>query len=181
MAALCVTPNLPYGASLKHRKMATIASFLTLALTAVTPPSLAGSTERNGRLSLSPELAVLLKAEMGELSEGIRAIALSLAKADWEVLEATSEKMYESYIMKKSLTPALAAVLKQELPPAFKRLDAEFHTRALKLQHAAEVRDLELSAFHFSKLVESCASCHAVYAAERFTGFNQRPQERQEH
>jgi len=166
---------------LKHRQIATIASLLTLVLTAVTPPSLADSTERNGKLDLSPELAVLLKAEMGELSEGIRAVALSLAKADWEVLEATSEKMHESYIMKKSLTPTLAAELKQKLPPAFKRLDAEFHARALKLQHAAAVRDFELSAFHFSKLVESCASCHAAYAAKRFPGFNQSPQERHEH
>ncbi len=161
--------------------MATIASFLTLVLTAVTLPGLVSGTERNGKLGLSPELAVLLKAEMGELSEGLGAIALSLAKADWEVIEATSEKMHDSYIMKKSLTPALAAELKQKLPPAFKQLDAEFHARALKLQHAAEARDFELSAFHFFKLVESCASCHAVYAAERFPGFNQRPQERHEH
>ncbi len=166
---------------MKLRQMTAIASFLTLVITVVTPPSLAGTTEQNARLSMSPELAALLKAEMGELSEGIRTLSLSLATADWDVVEETSGEMHESYIMKKSLTPALAAELKQKLPPAFKQLDAEFHARALKLQHAAEARDFELSAFHFSKLVESCASCHAAYAAERFPGFNQHPQERHEH
>ncbi len=166
---------------MKHLQIATIATVLTLVLTTVTLPSLAGDTEHNGKLGLSPELAVLLKAEMGELSEGIGVIALSLAKADWEVIAATSEKMHDSYIMKKSLTPTLAAELKQKLPPTFKQLDAEFHARALKLQHAAEAGDFELSAFYFFKLVESCARCHATYAAERFPGFNQHPQERHEH
>ena len=161
--------------------MITIASLLILVLTAVAPPGLAESAEGNGKLGLSPELAALLKAEMVKLSGGIGVIALSLAKADWEVLEATSDKMHESYIMKKSLTPALAVELKQKLPHAFKRFDAAFHARALKLRSAAQARDFELSAFHFSKLVENCATCHTAYAAERFPGFHQSPQERHEH
>lgn len=161
--------------------MTTIASIFTLILATASLPGLAVDTEQDGKLGLSPELAALLRAEMVGLSEGIGTIARALAKADWAALQATSEKMHESYIMKQSLTPALAAELKQKLPQAFKQSDAAFHARALKLRQAAVARDFELSAFHFSKLVESCAGCHAAFATERFPGFHQKPQERHEH
>ena len=169
------------GAILKQRQFKTFAAILALILSGVTAPCLAGDPDQDGKLGLSPELAGLLRAEMTELSEGVRTIALSLAAADWGAIQETSGKMHESYIMKKSLTPSLAAELKQKLPHEFKRLDAAFHARALKLRHAAENNDFELSAFHFSKLVESCAGCHSKFAVERFPGFKKSTQERHEH
>ena len=45
-----------------------------------------------------------------------------------------------SYIMEKSLTTEQAAELERALPVEFRRLDAEFHERALKLAMAAEAR-----------------------------------------
>ena len=166
---------------MKHRQKATTTTILFLVLITLALPSRASGTEHSGKLGLSPELNLLLKAEMVELAEGVRVIALSLATADWEELEITSGKMHESYIMKKSLTPTLGAELKERLPHGFKQLDAKFHDRALKLRHAAELKDFELSAFHFSKLVESCAGCHSVYAVERFPGFHKGPPQRHEH
>jgi cytochrome c556 len=73
--------------------------------------------------------------------------------------------------MEKQLTPAQAKELEQALPEGFKRLDAEFHQRAEKLGAAAGAHDPELTAFHFSRLVESCTKCHAAYAQSRFPGF----------
>ncbi len=118
---------------------------------------------------------------MVELSGGIESVAIALASADWHAIEEASEKMHGSYIMKKSLTPSQAAELKQKLSTEFKQLDAAFHARALKLGQAAAAKDFELVAFHYSRLIESCASCHSKYATERFPGFDHSPQERHEH
>jgi len=144
-------------------------------------PCLAEERHEPGKVELSPELSGLLKAEMGELSRGVRTVAVSLASADWEAIEEASGKMHESYIMKRSLTPAMAAELKSKLPEQFKALDAAFHARALKLRDAARNKDVELSAFHFSRLLESCAGCHRKFAGERFPGFEDSTQGPHEH
>lgn len=122
-------------------------------------------------IRLSPELLALLRSEMIELAGGVRTIPLALVSADWETIEETSKRMHQSYIMKKSLTPPQAAELGQRLPPAFKHLDAAFHARAKQLGDAASARDPELVAFHYSRLIEACADCHARFASGRFPGF----------
>jgi hypothetical protein len=132
---------------------------------AAPPPTPAGNVQ------LSPELLSLLRAEMLGISAGVQGIPGSLATADWQAIQATSENIRASYIMEKQLTPAQAEELEQALPEGFKRLDAEFHQRAEKLGAAAAAHDPELTAFHFSRLVEICAKCHAAYAQSRFPGF----------
>ena len=123
-------------------------------------------------LPLSPGLLDLLRAEMREIAEGVQGIALSLATADWHSIEETSKKIRASYIMEKKLTPAQAKELDRALPERFKLLDAEFHQRAGRLGAAAEAHDAELVAFQYSRLMESCAVCHATYAKSRFPGFS---------
>jgi len=131
-------------------------------------------------IQLSPELLDLLRAEMREISTGIQGIAVSLATADWGSVKQTSAKISASYIMKQSLTPAQANELKQALPEQFKLLDAEFHRRADRLGAAAEAHNAELAAFHYSRLVGSCAHCHAKFASQRFPGFT-RAHEKEHH
>lgn len=125
----------------------------------------------NQSVMLSPDLLKLLRAEMREITIGVQGVALSLATADWKSIQETSEKIRASYIMEKKLTPAQAGELEKALPTQFKQLDAEFHQRAEKLGAAAAAHDSELVAFHYSRLVESCAQCHAAYARKRFPGF----------
>jgi cytochrome c556 len=127
-------------------------------------------------LKLSPEVLKLLRSEMGEIAGGVQGIALSLAIADWKSIQETSKKIRASYIMEKQLTAAQAGELEQVLPKHFKQLDSEFHQRAEKLGEAAAAHDPELVAFHYSRLIESCALCHAAYAKSRFPAFaaNQR-------
>ena len=120
---------------------------------------------------LSPELLNLLRAEMREITAGAQGMALSLASADWESIQETSAKIRASYIMEKKLTPAQAKELDEALPEQFKRLDAQFHQRAERLGTAAAAHDPELVAFHYSRLLESCALCHSAYAKSRFPGF----------
>jgi len=122
-------------------------------------------------VSLSPDLLELLRAEMREISTGVQAVAAALATADWESIRETGEKIRASYLMEQQLTPAQAAELEHALPGQFRRLDADFHQRAERLGAAAAAHDPELAAFHYSRLIESCARCHALYARDRFPGF----------
>lgn len=123
-------------------------------------------------IKLSPDLQNLLRAEMREITAGVQGIAVSLATADWQSIQETSTKIRTSYIMEKKLTPAQAKELEQALPEQFKQLDAEFHQRSERLGVAAAAHDPELVAFHYSRLVESCALCHATFAKSRFPGFS---------
>ena len=123
-------------------------------------------------VKLSPDLMSLLAEEMREIAAGVQGIALSLATADWGAIVETSEKIQASYILDKKLTMAQSRELEHALPVNFRELDAEFHRRAEKLGAAASAHDFELVAFHYSRLIESCARCHSAYARQRFPGFS---------
>lgn len=130
------------------------------------------SDASNQDIQLSPALMDLLRAEMREISAGMQAISLSLATADWQSIRETSGKIRDSYIMKKTLTPAQKEELKHALPERFKHLDGAFHQRADKLAEAAVNRDAEAATFHYSRMIEGCVNCHSVYAQSRFSGFS---------
>lgn len=148
---------------------------IAIALASVTtvplPVHAAGPDDSQGDIELSPELLNLLREEMREIASGIQGVALSLATANWESIKKTSRDIRASYIMERKLTAAQAQELAQVLPEHFKKLDAGFHQRADKLGEAAVARDPELVAFQYSRLIESCALCHATYARSRFPGF----------
>ncbi len=123
-------------------------------------------------LELSPDVMELLRAEMREITVGVKHIPSSLAAADWQSIKTTATKIRESYIMESRLTPDQAEELQQALPERFKRTDAEFHQRAEKLAAAAEAHDAEAVVFHYSRLLEGCTQCHAEFATHRFPGFS---------
>ena len=129
-------------------------------------------------IELQPDLLALLQAEMREITIGVQKIPVAIAQGDWETLEQTSESIRSSYIMAKSLTKEQKAAL-SNLPAGFKHLDSAFHSRAGELAHAAEARNFELASYHYSRLIESCAQCHSLYAKEKFPGFG--PAEEQGH
>jgi cytochrome c556 len=147
-----------------RKTLAATAATLLLALTA-------NAQQPAGDVHLSPALQKLLQEEMREVARGTQNLALALATADWKTVVHTSEKIRASYILDRKLTPAQRHELERALPEGFKQMDGEFHARAQKLGHAAAARDHELAAFHFSRMVESCASCHASHAKTRFPGF----------
>lgn len=131
----------------------------------------AESGERQGEtITLQPGLLALLQAEMREITAGVQIIPVAIAQGDWATLAQTSESIRSSYIMAKSLTKEQKEALKS-LPARFKQLDSAFHGRAGKLKHAAEARDFELASYHYSRLIESCAQCHSLYAKDKFPGF----------
>ena len=122
-------------------------------------------------LSLPPELMALLQAEMREITIGVQKVPVAIAQADWEVLHQTGESIRSSYIMSKALTKEHIEILESSLPERLKQLDSEFHARAGSLAQAAQARNFELASYHYSRLVESCANCHSLYAKNRFPGF----------
>jgi hypothetical protein len=122
-------------------------------------------------LVLPPDLMGLLQAEMREITIGVQKIPVAIAQADWDLLHTTSESIRSSYIMAKALTPEQVEVLESSLPARFKQIDSEFHERAGNLADAATARNFELASYHYSRLIESCARCHSLYAKDRFPAF----------
>lgn len=124
-----------------------------------------------GDLKLSQPLLELLREEMREVAVGVQGTAPAIATANWEFVESTSAKIRASYIMEKKLTASQSAELDKALPDEFKRMDAEFHSRAEKLGAAAASKDAELAIHHYSHMLESCTECHSRFAPSRFPGF----------
>jgi len=153
-----------------NRTFFLLALFLSLAIASTAiraeDPEHTGET-----LSLPPELMGLLQAEMREITIGVQKVPVAIAQADWEVLHQTGESIRSSYIMARALTKEQIEILESSLPDRFKQIDSEFHARAGSLAQAAEARDFELASYHYSRLIESCASCHSLYAKTRFPGF----------
>jgi len=122
-------------------------------------------------LPLSPDLMEMLRAEMRALLAGVQSLPAGIALADWKSVATTSAQIRASYIFEKKLTTAQRKELSTSLPEHFKRLDADFHLEARKLERAAANHDAQLSAFHFYRLLETCTACHAIYARMKFPGF----------
>lgn len=122
--------------------------------------------------SLSPELRGLLSTEMKALEKGMISVIPAYIAGDWKTIEDIGVKMKNSYILRQHITKKQIAELHSVLPPSFIKLDKEFHYFAGMLSHAAKKQKSELVGFYFSKLSESCVSCHSQYATHRFSGFN---------
>jgi hypothetical protein len=130
-----------------------------------------GLPRTQDELRLSPQLTELLRDEMRALLVGIQSIATGIATADWASVADKSGQIRASYILEQKLTPAQREELDTSLPEHFMRLDSNFHLEAKKLEAAAAAHDSQLASFHFYRLIETCTTCHAVYAVSRFPGF----------
>ncbi len=71
----------------------------------------------------------------------------------------------------KNLTAPDRKALETAVPPAFLDLDGAFHLTAAKLAEAARGKDLDLQHYYFSRMLESCQTCHAKYATDKFPAF----------
>jgi cytochrome c556 len=147
------------------------ALLLTLVLASAAGASEPVAAPPPSALKLTPATLELLRAEMKEVAKGMQGLSLAIASGDWATVGTVSAQIRASYLLEQKLTPAQAAELERALPARFKHLDAEFHARAERLRAAAAARDAEQAVFHHSRLLESCTSCHAEFAPQRFPGF----------
>ncbi len=121
-------------------------------------------------VQMSADLRKLLQEEMLELLTGTQTIAASLPVANWKGITVTSARMRHSYVLERKLTRSQEDELSR-LPDEFKALDEAFHLRAEKLERAAAARDAEAVAFQFSRLLETCTTCHTKFANTKFPAF----------
>lgn len=122
-------------------------------------------------LTLPPTLRSALLAEMAGLKAGMAELSASLASGQWDKTAERAARIRDSYIMKQKLSRAELEQLERSLPADFVVMDQRFHRHAEGLAHAAHMRDHELAVFYFSRMLESCGSCHARYATHTFPGF----------
>lgn len=122
----------------------------------------------SGIEALSPGLRELLKKEMLAIQNGMQSIIPAYAAGEWHAVSEIALKMKSSYILQQSLSDAQLKELQASLPDAFVKQDQQFHYLAGQLNHFAREKNPELVGFYYSKLVESCISCHAAHALHRF-------------
>ncbi|MDY6979492.1 MAG: hypothetical protein SV201_06390 [Pseudomonadota bacterium] len=121
-----------------------------------------------GPLANEPELRGLLQQEMQALQEALATISTALPQGQWHTVADTAGQIHDSFILQQQLSADDRKTLHQTLPADFIQRDRAFHQQAKKLQQAAESQDAELSLFYYSKMVESCVSCHSRFATHRF-------------
>jgi len=125
----------------------------------------------SGIESLSPDLRELLKKEMRALQSGMMDVIPAYTSGNWSKVESIAHKMKNSYILKQSLTDKQVKELHTLLHESFIKEDQQFHYLSGMLEHAAKNKKAELVGFYFSKLSESCVSCHSQHAMHKFPAF----------
>lgn len=131
-----------------------------------------GNSKHKSVESLSPELRALLKQEMQALQTGMLSAIPALVSGNLTELAEIARKMEKSYILRQSITREQMNELHSSLPASFLKQDQAFHYYAGMLAHVADRKKLELVNFYFSKLTESCVTCHSEHAAHTFPGFS---------
>ena len=140
---------------------------IAVAMIARSPSSYAESEVE----SLSPALRTLLSKEMLALQDGMKSIFPAYISGDMKEVSKIANKMKNSYILKQNMTHEQKHELMTKLPKSFLQSDQKFHEYAGMLQHVAEEKHFELVGFYYSKLTESCVSCHSEHASHRFPAF----------
>ena len=123
--------------------------------------------------NLTPRLKGLLADEMQQVAAATSDLALAITTGDHATVHRLSNAVRDSFILKQSLTEQDKKDLMSAVPPEFVALDRHFHGLAGKLANEAEKKNSELQNFYFSRMLETCTTCHARFAADRFPGLTE--------
>ena len=121
--------------------------------------------------SLSPDLRALLKQEMLAIQEGMKNIVPAFASGDLDEVSEIAGEISRNIILKKKITDTQKHELHEKLSKDFILKDQEFHKYAGMLEHVSKEGHTELVGFYYSKMLESCSSCHSEHASHRFPIF----------
>ena len=119
---------------------------------------------------LTPRLKDLLSQEMRQVAQATADLSLAIASGDHHAAMELGLAVRDSFILKRSLTDQDKKDLMGAVPPEFVAMDRRFHGLAGKLAHAAEAKDSELQGVYYAKVIETCVTCHAHFASDRFPG-----------
>ena len=145
------------------------------------PPTAPATAPAGPIQKLSPELRGLFRDEMVALQGAMLELVPAIVSGDTEATARLAERMRAGYVLAQRLTDAQRDELERMLPAAFVERDGEFHELAGGLADAAREHRASLVPFYFYKLTESCAGCHARYAAHRFPGYAKPPEAKPAH
>ncbi len=126
---------------------------------------------QNGVADLSPKLHKLFSQEMIALEKGMKEIMSYYISGNWVEIASTAKKIQNSFVLKQNISEQQMHELHSKLPADFLKLDGEFHYLAGMLSHAADMEKVELIGFYYSKMSETCVSCHSTYATKKFPLF----------
>jgi len=130
------------------------------------------ASEQKGVESLTPELRTLLSKEMVEIEKGMKDIFSSMIYGKYENVAKTATNIKNSFILKKKLTKSQKKELHSKLPKEFLLTDKSLHQDAGALAEAADLEDIALMNFYYSKMTSTCVQCHSKFAKSKFTDFN---------
>ena len=117
--------------------------------------------------SLSSDVRALLSQEMLQIEQGMHKIFSHMVRGEYKEVNKLALKIRDSFILKKKLTKAQKAQIKQ-LPKAFLTLDHSFHEAAGDLANAAEFGDKDTVVEYYQKMSAKCVECHSRFATYRF-------------
>ncbi|HSR72040.1 MAG TPA: cytochrome c [Kiloniellales bacterium] len=120
---------------------------------------------------LTPKLQGLLQREMVSILDASHHILDALVMGDAVTVASEARAIERSFIMEQSMTEQDRKNLMTVLPTAFVELDGQFHQTAANLAAAAESKDLSRAHAEFSKMIQTCRTCHARFATDRFPSF----------
>ena len=152
--------------------MNTMKSIIILTLLAILTPSVSYAENTKGVEALPSDLRELLSQEMNALQNGMMSIIPAYVSGNWDEIAITAGKMKNSYILKQSLSESQVKQLHSILPHEFIEQDKNFHYLAGMLEHVATNKKSELINFYYSKMVESCVSCHEAFATHKFSALS---------
>jgi len=152
----------------------------TLSLFFIVPTGHAGENN-DGVSSLSPELQQLFSKEMIKLKQGMNEIMDAYVTGKWNDIVPIAKKMEKSYVLRQDLSQDQMHELHSKLPKEFLKLDEKFHYYSGMLAHVSEKKKAELIGFYFSKMSETCVSCHSLYATKKFPYFNSKVESSNHH
>lgn len=121
---------------------------------------------------LTPRLKQMLSEEMLSVRQASKQILDGLIVGDHSLVAAQAQQIYDSFILARALTEQDKKDLTKAAPPEFLVLDGQFHATAKKLSDAALQKDYELQRFYYSRLVDSCQTCHTQFATDKFPAFS---------
>lgn len=121
---------------------------------------------------LTPRLKQMLSDEMLSVRQATKQILDGLIVGDHSLVATQAQQIHDSFILARALTEQDKKDLMKAAPPEFLVLDGAFHLTAKKLADAALRKDYELQRFYYSRLVDSCQTCHSQYATDKFPAFS---------
>ena len=117
---------------------------------------------------LAPKLQKLFAQEMIAILQASQQIVAALVAGDHAAVAKNAQSIHDSFILDKNLTAQDRKHLETAVPQAFLELDGAFHQMAAKLADAARHQDMDLQNYYFGRMIETCATCHRQYAADKF-------------